>query len=49
MNDCHALDIDECSVMMDICHADANCTDMEGSFTCQCNNGFIGDGINCTG
>ena len=27
----------------------ANCTNTEGSFTCQCITGYYGDGCNCTG
>jgi hypothetical protein len=40
------IDIDECS--SNPCHSNANCTDNEGSFDCQCNSGFSGDGYNCT-
>ncbi len=40
------LDIDEC--LNNPCHHNASCTDNEGSFDCQCNAGFSGDGIsNC--
>ena len=31
------------------CHANAECMDTDGSFTCSCREGFTGDGINCTG
>ena len=27
----------------------ADCTNIEGSFTCQCITGYYGDGYNCTG
>ena len=27
----------------------ATCTDTDGSFTCQCQNGYTGNGQNCTG
>ena len=40
------LDIDECS--FNPCDVNANCTDNEGSFDCQCKHGFSGDGLNCT-
>ena len=30
------------------CHAKATCSSTGGSFTCQCNPGFIGDGRRCT-
>ena len=31
------------------CHENATCTDANGSYTCDCNPGFTGDGFNCTG
>ena len=40
------IDIDECKT--NPCHSNASCTDNEGSFDCQCNSGFSGDGHNCT-
>ena len=33
---------------MNNCHVNANCTNTEGSFTCSCNPGYTGDGVNCT-
>ena len=39
------LDIDEC--LNKPCHNNATCTDTEGSFECQCDNGFSGSGLNC--
>jgi hypothetical protein len=46
-------DVDECSVesseeLRHNCHGNANCTNTEGSFVCNCNEGYDGDGINCT-
>ncbi len=43
------LDIDECSLKISDCHDDAICTNMIGSFSCQCREGFTGDGSNCQG
>ena len=40
------IDINEC--LSNPCHDNANCTDTEGSFDCQCKVGFSGDGHNCT-
>ena len=40
---------DECSRNLDNCHADADCINAEGSFTCQCKPGFEGSGVSCTG
>ena len=42
-------DIDECSNSTDSCDSNANCTNTEGSFTCQCNDGYEGDGTVCAG
>ncbi|XP_072041829.1 uncharacterized protein [Amphiura filiformis] len=42
-----ASDEDECSSNTDNCHTNATCTNTVGSFTCACNTGYIGDGINC--
>jgi len=43
------LDIDECSSGVHTCHADARCTNTIGSYTCQCNPGYHGDGRTCAG
>ena len=48
------LDINECptganATYTDNCHPDATCTDNDGSYSCMCNDGFTGDGFNCTG
>ena len=39
-------DIKECLVGNE-CHANATCDDSEGSYSCNCNIGFIGDGKMC--
>lgn len=31
------------------CHANAKCTNNNGSYTCSCQTGFVGDGITCSG
>uniref|UniRef100_A0A0G4HT65 Uncharacterized protein n=1 Tax=Chromera velia CCMP2878 TaxID=1169474 RepID=A0A0G4HT65_9ALVE len=41
-------DISECSGGLHNCNSNAACTETSGSFTCACNFGFGGDGINCT-
>lgn len=43
---CIYTDIDECDSG---CDADATCTNTEGSYTCDCNSGYTGDGQTCTG
>ena len=42
-------DIDECTEEKDNCDDDAACTNTEGSFTCLCEPGFSGDGVQCEG
>jgi len=46
---CIATDIDECEPDLDSCHTDATCVNTDGSYTCQCNVGFQGDGRSCSG
>ena len=31
------------------CASDANCTDTMGSFSCECREGYTGDGVTCRG
>lgn len=42
-------DFDECDLEYDNCHEDALCVNTPTHFECHCKNGFLGDGINCTG
>ena len=50
MNYCS--DIDECVVDFATnphnCHDDADCTNTDGTFECDCKTGFTGDGLSCT-
>ena len=39
---------DECALMTDNCDTNAVFTDIPGSFNCTCNEGYNGDGVNCT-
>ena len=41
-----AIDVDECASMMP-CDENAECTNLEGSFSCVCNPGYIGNGVTC--
>merc|ERR1712050_537541 len=41
-------DVDECILGTDNCHAHASCTNTDGSFTCECNDGFQGNGAQCS-
>ncbi len=41
------VDVDECA--SNPCDQNATCTNHDGSFACECNSGFSGDGHSCTG
>ena len=44
----HCLDIDECELYPHFCgDVNAKCVDTYGSFLCECNEGFEGDGTTC--
>ncbi|MGH0160662.1 UNVERIFIED_CONTAM: hypothetical protein FKN15_041131 [Acipenser sinensis] len=55
INECDSLvstgvictDIDECQLDRRTCHAETLCVDTVGSFYCQCNQGFVGNGKTC--
>jgi hypothetical protein len=47
MKDLNSLDVDEC--LDDPCHQNATCDNTFGSFDCDCNEEFVGDGFNCEG
>ena len=43
-------DIDECSdASTHECHSKADCSNTQGSYTCECLNGFSGNGSDCEG
>ncbi len=42
-------DINECATGDYNCDANAGCANTDGSFTCSCNEGYIGDGVSCQG
>ena len=43
------VDIDECSEEpSNECDVNAECTNTEGSYTCKCRDGYLGDGKNCS-
>ena len=44
-----AEDIDECIEGTDDCDDNAVCTNTEGSFTCECESGYTGNGRICSG
>ena len=45
----HAIDDDECQDNTHVCHSVAVCVNTKGSYNCTCNNGYEGDGYNCSG
>ena len=42
MNECDSTDNNNC-------HNNAICTDTDGSYYCECEVGFFGDGVTCVG
>ena len=41
------IDINECAANKELCHVNARCINMSGSFRCECDTGFEGDGQQC--
>ena len=41
-------DVNECELGTHSCDENATCTDTLGSYTCECNSPFTGDGFDCT-
>ena len=42
------VDIDECATDTDNCDINADCTNIEGSYTCTCHSLYYGDGFSCS-
>ena len=42
-------DVNECEEGTSRCHQKAACVNVPGSYNCQCEPGFIGNGRTCTG
>ena len=42
-------DINECIEGTDECDTNAACINIDGSYTCDCNDGYGGDGFTCEG
>ena len=40
-------DIDECDLGIDTCHLRATCENIDGSYICECSEGYHGNGHNC--
>ena len=41
------VDVDECAAGTDDCDTNADCTNTPGSFTCRCQQGYVGNGKQC--
>ena len=46
---CPPPDIDECTAGTDKCDFNADCSNTDGSYSCSCKPGYLGDGLTCTG
>ena len=46
---CVQTDTNECLLLTHRCHANANCTNTEGSHVCICRAGYLGNGQECAG
>ena len=44
---CTIIDIDECDLERDNCDGNATCHNTDGSFECNCKNGYSGNGVTC--
>ena len=42
-------DINECTNSTNDCHRNSTCTNSIGSYSCECNQGFNGNGTICIG
>ena len=42
-------DINECNEITHTCSDNATCINIAGFYECECFNGFIGNGFNCSG
>ncbi|XP_065196427.1 uncharacterized protein LOC135827918 [Sycon ciliatum] len=43
------VDSNECTARTHGCHANANCSNILGSYTCACSTGYQGNGTHCSG
>ena len=46
---CAFPDVDECTTGSHNCHANATCTNIDGTYSCACISGYEGNGTTCTG
>lgn len=45
----YCIDIDECSLGQTLCPGHSRCINTRGSYRCECEDGWINDGIQCIG
>ena len=45
----YVADVNECNDPTNICHVNADCTNYEGFYTCECKSGYTGNGASCSG
>ena len=43
------IDVDECDAGLNDCHDKAQCINTVGNFSCECSEGYVGDGKLCGG
>ena len=49
-DECNAAsDIDECYTPLNVCSEHATCMNLPGSYLCQCDVGYRGNGTSCIG
>ena len=41
--------MDECGEGTHDCHEEATCNNTMGGYSCTCNKGYEGNGVNCSG
>lgn len=44
--DFECVDVNECGIP-EVCHRNSYCTNYPGSYSCSCNTGYVGDGLQC--
>ena len=42
-------DVNECLKVDHGCHMNASCVNLNGTYTCKCKQGFVGNGTSCDG
>ena len=45
----YCTDIDKCQMANHACHENAECSNTDGGYECECRDGFTGNGTHCDG